>query len=377
MSFGDYFQGKRVLVTGHTGFKGSWLASWLLELGADVYGLALPPTAVPSLFDILQLQHRMGHEICDVGDYTSVALRVKNIRPQVIFHLAAQALVRLSYEIPLQTLNTNVMGTAHVLQAVAEAGYSSDAPCIVVIITSDKCYENRETYQAYREDDPVGGFDVYSMSKGAAELVTSSWRRSFFNLADSVLPKALIASCRAGNVIGGGDWSSDRIVPDAMRALAENRRIPVRNPLAIRPWQHVLEPLSGYLRVASLCGTQPEDAAMLCSAWNFGPGRASERTVGELCDALVRHWGAGNWDKTAEGQAVHEARFLKLAVDKAWHFLAWQPVWDFQTTIAQTVNWYRTALQSGYQAETMIAKTREQIGEYVYAAAEAEIEWAD
>lgn len=377
LAFGGYFAGKRALVTGHTGFKGSWLCTWLLKLGADVHGIALEPDTDPSLFKVLGLADRVSHHIGDVREYETVAALVREIRPECLFHLAAQPLVRLSYEIPLETLETNVMGTANVLQAVAKAGYTPESPCTVIVVTSDKCYENRETYDAYRETDSVGGFDVYSMSKGAAELVVSAWRRSFFGMNAAESPRVFLASCRAGNVIGGGDWASDRIVPDAIRSLCARKRIPVRNPLSVRPWQHVLEPLSGYLCVAALCGTARELADTLCSSWNFGPGRASERTVGDLCDAIVGHWGSGAWEHAGDGNAVHEAQYLKLAVDKAWHSLQWQPVWDFDATIKRTVDWYATAERSAFDASTMMAKTQEHIEEYVRSAKRLSVRWAE
>lgn len=375
MPFGDFYRGQKVLITGHTGFKGSWLASWLDLLGAEVYGIALEPNTEPALFNILGLEKRLNHRILDIRDPGPLAEQVASIRPDLVFHLAAQPLVRLSYEIPIETLATNVMGTAHVLHAVDRAGYGPERPCGVVVITSDKCYENRETYTAYREDEPMGGHDVYSASKGMAELLVASWRRSF-HTGTVDAPAVRLASCRAGNVIGGGDWSADRIMADAMEALMNGQAIPVRNPLSVRPWQHVLEPLSGYLQVGAALMT--DDASLEYStAWNFGPGRESERTVAELCDAVVAAWGTGAWTHTPDSEAVHEARFLKLAIDKAWHFLGWQPVWDFQTTIQQTVYWYKRAHESGFDTPKMRDTTRDQITGYAQDALAKGLPWAD
>lgn len=375
MPFRDFYRGKKVIITGHTGFKGSWLASWLEILNAEVYGVALEPNTDPALFDILGLKDRVNHRILDIRDPEPLAAHVAAVRPDLVFHMAAQPIVRLSYEIPLETLDTNVMGTAHLLNAIDRAGYGPERPCGVVVITSDKCYENRETYAAYREDEPMGGHDVYSASKGMAELLVASWRRSFYTeTADA--PAVRLASCRAGNVIGGGDWSPDRIMVDAMNALMKDEAIPVRNPLSVRPWQHVLEPLSGYLQVGAAL---LDDAASFdCrTPWNFGPGRESERTVAQLCDAIVAAWGGGAWTQAIESEAVHEARFLKLAIDKAWHFLGWQPVWDFQTTVAETVSWYKLAHESRFDTSAMREKTRGQIMKYTQNAFDRGLPWAD
>ena len=375
MPFDSFYQGRRVLVTGDTGFKGSWLASWLTELGAEVFGLGLPPATDPSLFDILRLGERIRHTDLDLREPEAVRAHIGEVRPDVVFHLAAQAIVRLSYRIPVDTLATNFMGTAHLLDAIRRADYTPDQACSVVVVTSDKCYDNRETCYAYREYDPVGGHDIYSMSKGAAELLASSWRRSFFAPPEGQAPAVRLATCRAGNVIGGGDWAADRIVVDCMAALTQGQPITIRNPLSIRPWQHVLEPLSGYLQLGAAMATQPDQAAHLCSAWNFGPGRESQCTVGTLCDAIVRHWGNSSWSHAAESDPVHEARFLKLAIDKASHYLGWAPVWGFDTTVEHTVGWYRLAHESGYDTATMQRHTYEQIRQYVADASQRTVRW--
>jgi len=337
-SFGSHYAGRRVLVTGHTGFKGAWLCEWLLALGAEVHGLALDPIDGQELFGDLRLPDRLAGDLrLDVRDPVSVAEAVAQIRPEVVFHLAAQPLVRRSYREPLETFATNTMGTAHVLDALRLAA----SPCAAVMVTTDKCYENREWIHAYREDDPMGGHDPYSASKGAAELVIASYRRSFFP-ADGPI---LVASARAGNVIGGGDWAEDRIVPDAMRALAAGQTIDVRNPRATRPWQHVLDPLSGYLALAAQLYEQlpahnlPRRRA-LAGSFNFGPALASNQPVSALVTEALRHW-TGSWKDVSNPSAPHEATLLNLATDKAFHLLGWAPVWNFQQTLARTVDWYR------------------------------------
>lgn len=396
-AFAGVYRGKRVLVTGHTGFKGAWLAEWLLSLGAEVTGFSLPPPTTPSLFDQLGLAKRLTHIEGDVRDLGAVRAALAVAKPDFVFHLAAQPLVRLSYEQPVETYAVNVMGTVNVLEAVRLSG----APCVVVAITTDKCYENKEWVHSYREEDPMGGYDPYSSSKGAAELVISAYRRSYFSRPDSPVK---LGSARAGNVIGGGDWALDRIVPDCIRALTRGDTIPVRNKIATRPWQHVLEPLSGYLwqgaalaQARGLAGLTVEglkgpDAASIqrlndstfqppcfhfpastyTSAFNFGPALASNRTVAELVQEILKHW-PGKWDDKSDPNAVHEAKLLNLTTDKAFHFLGWSPAWPFAETIERTVAWYR-------EANTPQAAIREltisQIDAYTAAAKAAGIKWA-
>ncbi len=368
--FGGVYRGKRVLVTGHTGFKGAWLAEWLLALGADVTGLALPPPTSPALFDQLGLAGRLRHVEGDIRDLPTVRRVVDELRPDFIFHLAAQSLVRLSYEQPVETYATNVLGTVNVLEAVRLAG----RPCAVVAITTDKCYENKEWVHSYREEDPLGGHDPYSSSKGAAEIAIAAYRRSFFSTPDSPVR---LASARAGNVIGGGDWAADRLVPDCIRALQRGETIPVRNKTATRPWQHVLEPLSGYLWLgAALSAGRPAafhfPPSAYTSAFNFGPALTSNRTVAALVQELIEHW-PGRWEDRSDPRAVHEARLLNLTTDKAFHFLQWQPVWGFAPTIARTVAWYRQGLADPGSARALTAA---QIADYTTAAHTAGLPWA-
>ena len=365
-SFGDIYRGKRVLVTGHTGFKGSWLSEWLLSLGAEVTGFALAPATSPALFEQLGLCARLRHTLGDVRDLAAVRSVVEEFKPDFVFHLAAQPLVRLSYDQPVATYATNVMGTVNVLEAVRQAG----RPCVVVAITTDKCYENKEWVHSYREEDPMGGYDPYSSSKGAAELVISAYRRSYFSAPDSLVR---VASARAGNVIGGGDWALDRIVPDCIRALQKGEAIPVRNKIATRPWQHVLEPLSGYLWLGA-CLANPQLSlfnSQLASGFNFGPALSSNRTVADLVQEILKHW-PGRWDDKSDPKAVHEAKLLNLATDKAYHFLNWSPVWSFSETIAQTANWY---LRADSAATSIRPLTAGQIQAYAQAAQALGLRW--
>ena len=330
------YSGKRVLVTGHTGFKGAWLCEWLLGLGAEVCGLALPALK-PSLFFALELERRMKHAIQDIRNAHELEHAIREFQPEIIFHLAAQALVRASYREPVETFTTNVLGTANLLEAVRVA----KIPCSIVVVTSDKCYENDGRSHNFKETDPLGGHDPYSASKAAAEIVVASYRDSFFAHG----PEVALASARAGNVVGGGDWAEDRIVPDCIRALTAGRPIPVRNPDFTRPWQHVLEPLGGYL----LLGAKLEQArqtgsaaeiARYAQAFNFGPNPDANRSVRELVEEVLRHW-PGAWEQVHQEKHLKEAPLLSLAIDKAQAELGWQPRWDFAETIKATARWYQ------------------------------------
>lgn len=368
------YAGKRVLLTGHTGFKGSWLTLWLRELGAEVTGYALAPDPAPTLFEAAGVARACRHVVADVRDLPRLRAVLAETRPDHLFHLAAQPLVRLSYEQPLETVQTNVLGTTHVLEALR----LEKRPCAVVVVTSDKCYENRERHAGYREDEAMGGHDVYSMSKGAAELVTASYRRSFFPPARLAEHGIAVASARAGNVVGGGDWARDRIVPDCVAALAAGRPIPVRNPRAVRPWQHVLEPLGGYLllgaRLAGAAGAGAgagagaaagaDDRAAYCEGWNFGPELEDARSVREVVEALIRSWGSGAWEDRHDPRAPHEAGLLRLEIEKARTRLGWAPRWRFDETFRRTVEWYR-AFHDGAGAEALAALCREQIADYL------------
>ena len=449
MNFQGFYNGKQVLITGHTGFKGSWLTEWLLMMGAKVTGLALPPDTAPALFDQLGLAGRCDHRIGDVRDRALVRRLIHEVRPDLVFHLAAQPLVRLSYAQPLETYETNVIGTAHVLDALR----SADWPCAAVMITTDKVYENQEQGHAFQESDPLGGYDPYSSSKACAELVIQSYRNSFFNpgkiglrltshtspreeldvrrktldvkseVADGVSPLHVsrftsnvsppaphvsrftshispplvaVASARAGNVIGGGDWALDRIVPDCMRALAKGNPILVRNPGSTRPWQHVLEPLSGYLllgmKLFEELDVRGEELDVRCetldvksevadgvsplhvsrftsnvsppaphvsppaphvsrltsyaSSFNFGPSLSSNRPVRDLVSEILKHW-PGRWEDGSDPHAPHEAGLLNLATDKALQVLGWKPRWSFEQTLAATVSWYKAVHERG------------------------------
>jgi CDP-glucose 4,6-dehydratase len=353
------YQGKRVFVTGHTGFKGSWLCEWLLQLGAEVTGYSLRPPTDPALFDQLELESRLRHFTGDIRDAGALQSALAQARPDFVFHLAAQPLVTESYVKPTETFDTNVMGTVHLLDALRLIEH----PCAAVLITTDKCYENREWVHGYREEDPLGGYDPYSASKAAAELVISSYRRSFFQKH-----AVKIASARAGNVIGGGDWAVNRIVPDCVRALQRDQPIVVRNRKATRPWQHVLEPLSGYLWLASRLAASSQSDTQFCSAFNFGPGHDANRTVADLVQEVLKHW-PGRWEDRSDPQAVHEARLLQLSTDKAYALLEWTPVWTFADAVRETVEWYRETCQKPGSA-TAQALMRTQIAQYIARARE-------
>ena len=324
-----FWAGKRVFLTGHTGFKGGWMALWLQQMGAEVTGFALAPPTQPALFEVARVAEGMTSIIGDIRDREVLERALVAANPEIVIHMAAQPLVRASYDDPVGTYATNVMGTVHLLEAVRKAGGVRAA----VIVTTDKCYENREWVWGYREDEAMGGYDPYSNSKGCAELVTSAYRRSFFG-DDS--PVAL-ASARAGNVIGGGDWAVDRLVPDILRAVAENEPVLIRNPLAIRPWQHVLEPVGGYLVLAQALWSDPMAAAQ---AWNFGPRDDDAQPVQWIVEKMCALWGDGaDWARD-ESVQPHEARYLKLDISKARSSLGWQPRWSLGDALDSIVAWH-------------------------------------
>jgi CDP-glucose 4,6-dehydratase len=359
--FQNHYEGKRVWLSGHTGFKGSWLSEWLLQLGAEVYGYSLAPDPNPALFDQLSLAHRLRHhQIADIRHPKSVRESLVEAQPDFVFHLAAQPLVRRSYAQAIETYETNVNGTLHVLEALR----ALSRPCTALFITTDKCYENREHGLPYREEDHLGGRDPYSSSKAMAEIGIAAYRQSYFNSPNSPVR---LASARAGNVIGGGDWAEDRIVPDCIRYLQKGYPILVRNPHATRPWQHVLEPLSGYLWYAA---TLSRDA-LLPRSLNFGPNPECNRSVQELVSKILTHW-PGEWADDSDPTAVHESKLLSLSIEKA-AMLGWKPVWDFETTLRHTVDWYR---QSGAAPDHIPKNTLTQIHAYAAAAKAAGIGWA-
>ncbi len=333
----EFWKNRRVLVTGHTGFKGAWLTLWLRSMDAKVCGISLEPEQTPGLLDQFSLVGEVDHHIQDIRDLIGLTRIFKAIEPEVVIHLAAQPIVRRSYSEPVDTWTTNVLGTINVLESLK----SLRNPVAAVLATTDKVYRNNEWAFAYRENDPLGGHDPYSSSKAAAEFAVNSWRSSFFK--DGT--KVAVATARAGNVVGGGDFAPDRIVPDIVRSLALGQPVEVRNPNATRPWQHVLEPLSGYLTLAqqlfeSQRSRDVERLDVLCSSWNFGPLPEGNRTVKELVELALREW-PGSWVNRSDGSEVHEAMFLGLAIEKATRYLNWYPRWSFEQTIQSTISWYK------------------------------------
>lgn len=365
-AFGGAFSGKTVLVTGHTGFKGAWLSLWLHDLGAKVVGYALPPDTKPNLFEQLGLGRLIDSRIGDVRDGGLLETAVRETRPELVFHLAAQPLVRLSYERPAETFATNVLGTVNILEAVRR----TDSVRVCAVVTTDKCYENREEDYSYREEDRLGGRDPYSASKACAEHVVSAYRHSYFSGTGAGRRSVSLSSVRAGNVIGGGDWAADRLVPDCVRALAAGRTIQIRNPRSVRPWQFVLEPLSGYLSLAAHQLTAPASGA---EAWNFGPSPAETRSSSQVAEMIVRRWGSGGWAAAEEPSAPHEAGILKLDSSKARSRLGWRPVFGADEAVSAAVAWYRAAREPEFDA---LAHARRDIANYTTAAKTAGIAWA-
>ena len=357
-----FWRERRVLLTGHTGFKGAWLALWLQALGAHVTGFSVSGVSEPCLYELARVGEGMESIEGDVCDAAAVAAAVAAAQPEVVLHLAAQSLVRRSFSQPRETFQTNVMGTVNVLDAVRLHG---DGVGAVVNITSDKCYENREWEWGYREDDPMGGHDPYSSSKGCAELVTGAFRRSFFNPAGEGSHGAKIASARAGNVIGGGDWGQDRLLPDIMRAALAGEPVRVRNPQSIRPWQHVLNPLSGYLLLAQALWDSPEHA----SAWNFGPPEDDARPVGWIVQRIGELWGEELQWELDEGPHPHEARYLKLDSSRARSLLGWRPLVGIERGLQSIVEWYRELRGGADMRSVTLSQIETLQREYAAAAA--------
>ena len=355
------YKNRRIFVTGHSGFKGSWLALWLTKMGAIVKGYSLPPNTIPSHWDLLKLDIESIY--ADIRNREKLEHEIAIFKPEIVFHLAAQPLVRLSYSEPVDTFETNILGTINIF----EAARKTKSVQAIINVTSDKCYENKEWIWGYRENDPMGGFDPYSASKGCSELITASYRNSFFNLLEyKKTQNVLLASARAGNVIGGGDWAQDRLVPDIMKAANENKKINIRNPYASRPWQHVLEPLSGYLHLGwKLLEGKKEFA----EAWNFGPQNESHCTVGEITNSIDELWNKVNIEFNHDIKEPHEAKLLKLDCSKAFNNLKWKPVWNNLSTFKRTVDWYRN-----YYEEKTINSEIDLIN-YINDAGNQKIEW--
>ena len=348
----DFWAGKKVFLTGHTGFKGSWLSLWLQYLGADVTGYALDPPTNPNLFKVAKVVSGMESIIGDVRNLEQLTQSMINANPEIVIHMAAQPLVRYSYDNPVETYSTNVMGTVHLFEAIRQ----SDQVKAVVNVTTDKCYENQEWAWGYRENEPMGGYDPYSNSKGCAELVTAAYRSSFFNTADYSSHGVALASARAGNVIGGGDWAADRLIPDVLSAFSENRPVIIRNPNSVRPWQHILEPLRGYLTLAEHLY---KDGISHAEGWNFGPNDADAKPVSWIVDTLSQQWGNGASWSLDEVVNPHEANYLKLDISKAKHRLNWMPTLNINQSLEMVVKWYQAYGQGADMQSIMLKQIKE------------------
>jgi CDP-glucose 4,6-dehydratase len=351
--FDGFYKGRKVFLTGHTGFKGSWLSILLYSLGADVYGYALDPPTKPSLYDLANVDKLVSSTIGDIRDYKLLLETIKKVKPEVVIHMAAQPLVRESYKNPRETYEINVMGTVNLLDAVRQV----NGVKAVLNVTSDKCYENKEWLWGYRENEAMGGYDPYSNSKGCSELVTSSFRTSFFNPKEYNKHGVALASARAGNVIGGGDWAEDRLIPDFMRAIFSGKKVKIRSPYAIRPWQHVLEPLSGYL---ALCKNLYTGGTAFAEGWNFGSDDNDAQNVEWISKTICNLWGKGASFEIDKNPQPHEANYLKLDCSKAKALLGWTPKWDIETTLKSIVDWNK-AFVAGANMREM---TENQIKDY-------------
>ncbi len=360
------YEGKKVLITGHTGFKGSWLAIWLKALGAEVIGYSLAPNTDPSIFEATQLEKQVRHIVGDIRDQDHIDEVCIKYKPEFVFHLASQPIVRDSYKDPKYTYETNIMGLVNLFESIRK----TSSVKTVLNITSDKCYENKEWVWGYRENDPLGGKDPYSSSKACSEIITHAYRNSFFTPKNSSRRIVAVASARAGNVVGGGDWAKDRIIPDCIRALTTTLNIEVRNPYATRPWQHVLEPISGYLWLNLLLNNEN---AKYASAWNFCPKKGQTIAVKDLVEHLIQLWGEGSWiqAKDAESQP-EEAHYLKLECAKAFHELHWHGLMDMEETLSYTIKWYKAYYE---QTTNIYDLCIEQIKQYQSIARDAQIEW--
>lgn len=335
----NFWKNKKVLITGHTGFKGSWLCLWLNSLGTDITGYALEPPTDPSLFKLCRINEIVNSVISDIRDFSALQSAIQLAAPEIIIHMAAQPLVRESYLNPTETYMTNVMGTVNLLNSIRNC----NSVRVVINVTTDKCYENKEWFWGYRETEPLGGYDPYSSSKACSEIVTSAFRNSFFNIKDYDTHRVAVASARAGNVIGGGDWADDRLIPDCIRSLLENKEIHIRNPNATRPWQHVLDPLSGYMILAKKLYNFGPDYS---EAWNFGPNDDDARSVEWVVKKLCSKWGNKASYVVDNGTHPHEANYLKLDISKVKSRLSWAPTWDINTAIEKTIEWSKAYLKN-------------------------------